>query len=149
MVRRRTIKMVKKVCLKPPFITFYSLLMNLPRFSIHEMAVYDLPASIAKVLSVSGKQSITYIGHSMGTTAFLAMCSCRVLAVNMVELAVLLAPVVEPRGIKSTVLQGLSKVHGAYWTVWESAGVLEIFPDWEVLDKITKWTLSQFLMAVR
>ena len=113
------------------------------------MAFFDLPAAFNKVISISGRKSLTYIGHSMGTTAFLAMSSCKLPAAHLVDLAILLAPVVEPRGIKSTLLQALSKVHLAYWTVLDTAGVWEILPDWRMMDAITKWTLSQLLMAIR
>ena len=119
------------------------------RFSIHEMAVFDLPAALKKVISISGGKSVAYVGHSMGTTTFLAMCSSKIPVSDKVDLAILLAPVVDPRGIKSNVLQGLSKVHQAYWTVLETAGVLEILPDCRMMDVMTKWTLSQLLMAIR
>lgn len=46
------------------------------RFTIHEHANYDLPAALKTCSEVTGTSGILYIGHSMGTTAFLAMmCS--------------------------------------------------------------------------
>ena len=42
-------------------------------FSWDEMARYDIPATIDKILEVTGKKSLFYIGHSMGTTTFMAM----------------------------------------------------------------------------
>jgi predicted alpha/beta hydrolase len=40
-------------------------------FSWDEMGTYDIPASIGKILEVSGQQKLFYIGHSMGTTGFM------------------------------------------------------------------------------
>ena len=37
------------------------------------MAHYDIPANIDKILEVTGKEKLFYIGHSMGTTTFMAM----------------------------------------------------------------------------
>ena len=37
------------------------------------MAKYDLPAMIEYVLETTGEQELFYAGHSMGTTAFMAM----------------------------------------------------------------------------
>ena len=37
------------------------------------MAHYDLPAMIEKVLELTGETELFYAGHSMGTTAFMAM----------------------------------------------------------------------------
>ena len=38
-------------------------------FSIHELGKYDLPAMMEHVLRDTGLPSLTYVGHSMGTTA--------------------------------------------------------------------------------
>ena len=37
------------------------------------MAKYDIPSMVEKVLEVTGEEEIFYAGHSMGTTAFMAM----------------------------------------------------------------------------
>jgi len=42
-------------------------------FTWDEMAHYDLPAMIEKALKITGQNELQYIGHSMGTTAFIAM----------------------------------------------------------------------------
>ena len=44
---------------KPPFW----------RFSIHELGKYDLPAMVEHILRETGMPSLSYVGHSMGTTA--------------------------------------------------------------------------------
>ena len=42
-------------------------------FTWDEMAHYDIPAMIEKVLELTGETELFYVGHSMGTTAFMAM----------------------------------------------------------------------------
>ena len=42
-------------------------------FTWDEMAKYDIPSMVEKVLEVTGEEEIFYAGHSMGTTAFMAM----------------------------------------------------------------------------
>ena len=63
------------------------------RFSWDEMAKYDLPAMLNFVLEHTGKEKIYYIGHSMGTTTYMAMDSYYESFADRVELAVFLAPV--------------------------------------------------------
>lgn len=47
------------------------------RFSFHEIGIYDLPALIDYVLSVTQKSSLFYVGHNQGTTALLALLSSK------------------------------------------------------------------------
>lgn len=44
-------------------------------FSWHEIAVFDLPAMIDYTLAFTGRPKLHYIGHSMGTTVYLALIS--------------------------------------------------------------------------
>ncbi len=46
---------------------FYSNYWN---FSLHEMAIYDIPAMIDYVRNFTKFEKIFYIGHSQGTTTF-------------------------------------------------------------------------------
>ncbi|XP_023329827.1 gastric triacylglycerol lipase isoform X2 [Eurytemora carolleeae] len=62
-------------------------------FTWDEMAKYDIPAMIEKVLEVSGKSELQYVGHSMGTTGFMAMHHYRTDVAAKVRLAHLLSPV--------------------------------------------------------
>ena len=63
------------------------------RWSWDEMAKYDLPAMLNYTLEYTGKEKIHYVGHSMGTTTYMAMNSEDQSWADRVELAVLLAPV--------------------------------------------------------
>ncbi len=43
--------------------------------SFDEMGEFDLPALLNTTLQVSGQERLYYVGHSMGTTAFLVMAN--------------------------------------------------------------------------
>jgi len=62
-------------------------------FTWDEMGKYDIPAMIEKVLEVTGHHSLFYAGHSMGTTAFMAMSEYRPDILDRVILANFMAPV--------------------------------------------------------
>jgi len=63
------------------------------QFSWDEMAKYDLPTELNFVMNQTDSQKIYYVGHSMGTTTYMAMNSMDPTWADKVELAVLLAPV--------------------------------------------------------
>ncbi|XP_048481463.1 lipase 1 [Plutella xylostella] len=46
-------------------------------YSFHEHGKYDLPATIDKILNVTGLDKIMYVGYSMGTTSFFSMVAQR------------------------------------------------------------------------
>ena len=81
------------------------------RFTLHELGVNDLATMINSVIEVSGKSSLYFVGHSMGTTAYLILASTRPREVDVVKRAVLLAPVVEPHNMTNIVgkLSGLHR----------------------------------------
>lgn len=70
-------------------------------FSFHEHGIYDLPASIDKVLQVTGLNKLLYIGYSMGTTSAFVMLSERPEYNNKLISLVALAPAVYMTNIKS------------------------------------------------
>ena len=56
------------------------------------MGMYDLPAMINKALETTRQEKLFYLGHSMGTTAFMVMTNMRPEMNEKIELASLLAP---------------------------------------------------------
>lgn len=62
-------------------------------FSFDEMAEYDLPSMIDLVLNVTGKKSLTYIGHSQGTTTAFALLSQKAEYNEKIDMFIALAPV--------------------------------------------------------
>ncbi|XP_014243862.1 lipase 3-like [Cimex lectularius] len=62
-------------------------------FSFHESGMFDISAFIDRVLNVTGKPQLFYIGHSMGTTVLVTMASMRPEYNDKMKAAVLLAPI--------------------------------------------------------
>jgi len=106
------------------------------RFTLHELGVMDIPAMLSSVISLSGKSSLSFIGHSMGTTCFLILASTKPNLVKNVNLAILMAPVVEPHNM-SNLVGYLSPLHKLYKWIMESVGILEILPASLLIEKLT------------
>lgn len=77
-------------------------------FSFDEMAKYDLKAVVNYVLKATGENTISYVGHSQGTTqAFLGFSQDKELA-SKISLAVMLAPVLFVTKMSSPFLKYLA-----------------------------------------
>jgi len=63
------------------------------KFSWDQHAEFDLPAMIGYVTNHTGQDKIQYIGHSMGTTAFMAMSATHPEVYQSISLAHFFAPV--------------------------------------------------------
>ncbi|RZB77476.1 Abhydro lipase domain containing protein, partial [Asbolus verrucosus] len=61
-------------------------------FSWHEMGYYDLPASIDYILNSVGDDSLHYVGHSQGCTAFIVLTTTRPEYNDKIKIASLMAP---------------------------------------------------------
>ncbi|XP_026679646.1 lipase 1 [Diaphorina citri] len=69
--------------------------------SWHEHGLYDVPAMIDYILSVTRRPTLSYIGHSMGTTMFYVMASMRPEYNRKINLQISLAPVAYVSRMKS------------------------------------------------
>ena len=119
------------------------------RFSLHELAVYDLPAMISEIVKVSGKKKLSFIGHSMGTTCFLILASYRPRLVAHVDLAILMAPVVEPHNM-SNFIWYIAPLHNLAKTVIEMTNFpLEILPASLLIEKLTWDHIGQFCLKLQ
>jgi pimeloyl-ACP methyl ester carboxylesterase len=76
-------------------------------WSWDEMAKYDIPAFIGYILNVTGKQQLTYIGHSQGTIVGFAAFEDQKIA-SKVDLFIALAPVAWVYHSSSTLLNSLA-----------------------------------------
>ncbi|XP_032087789.1 putative lysosomal acid lipase/cholesteryl ester hydrolase isoform X3 [Thamnophis elegans] len=71
-------------------------------FSFHEMAVYDIPATINFILHKTGQDSLYYVGHSQGAgIGFVAFAILPCLT-NRVKLFISLTPTYSLKGITGT-----------------------------------------------
>eukprot|EP00092_Neocalanus_flemingeri_P032434 GFUD01035275.1.p1 GENE.GFUD01035275.1~~GFUD01035275.1.p1 ORF type:complete len:340 (-),score=70.02 GFUD01035275.1:2-1021(-) len=115
------------------------------QFSWDEMAQYDIPAQIEKILEVTGREKLFYIGHSMGTTTFLAMHHYRQDVAKKIQLGNLLAPVATVGHSYYPVLEflnfydvGYPQNHTIGGTIWKLLGHGEFAPHNWILDLIAK-----------
>lgn len=99
-------------------------------FSFHELAVFDLPASIDYVLHETNHTSLHYIGHSQGTTSFFILGSERPEYMKKIFLMQALAPIVFFRHCKSppVVFLGATELTGnvSYFTICIQFIILQV-----------------------
>ena len=122
--------------------------MDFWRFTLHELGVKDIAAMISNVISISGKTSLSFIAHSMGTTCFLILASTQPSLVKNIDLAILMAPVVEPHNM-SNLIWYLSPLHKLYKWIMESVGVLEILPASLLIEKLTWDHVGHLLLKLQ
>lgn len=72
-------------------------------FSWDEMAAYDLPATVDKVLAVTGATQLAYVGHSQGTEIAFARLSRDKDLAKKIRIFVALAPVAYLKHLKSPI----------------------------------------------
>lgn len=66
-------------------------------FSFHEMGIYDMPAIIDYILSVSGSKQLDYIGHSLGSLIMMVALSSKPEYNDKVGIAQFFGPVAANR----------------------------------------------------
>lgn len=94
--------------------------------SWHENGLYDLAAMIEYALAVTEQPSLFYVGHSMGTTALVALLSERPQYNARIRAAALLAPVAYFSRLRG--LLGLALPFGRNLEV--SRGIPPYFTGW-------------------
>lgn len=85
-----------------------SLLPHFWDFSWNEIAVFDLPAMFDYIRYVTGEQSFHYVGHSQGTTVYMALLASLPSFNEYIETGQLLSPIGFMRDLSSP----LAKVAG-------------------------------------
>uniref|UniRef100_A0A663DVL8 Lipase n=1 Tax=Aquila chrysaetos chrysaetos TaxID=223781 RepID=A0A663DVL8_AQUCH len=93
-------------------------------YSFHEMAIYDLPATINYILQKTGQEQLYYVAYSQGTTTgFIAFSSIPELD-RKIKMFFALAPVTTNSNIKSPLVrlfdlpEGLVKVRPHHMLIW-------------------------------
>jgi len=99
-------------------------------FSFHEHGIYDIPALVDKVLEKTGKDKLFYIGHSMGTTAFMVMTSMRPEYNEKIRASALLSPVAYMPNPKDMVgpLRITLYISRQIWDAAKQNGITELLP---------------------
>eukprot|EP01113_Clastostelium_recurvatum_P014731 TRINITY_DN18043_c0_g1_i1.p1 TRINITY_DN18043_c0_g1~~TRINITY_DN18043_c0_g1_i1.p1 ORF type:complete len:282 (+),score=64.15 TRINITY_DN18043_c0_g1_i1:83-928(+) len=102
-------------------------------WSYDEMAQYDLPSVISYALKVSGQSSLSYVGHSQGTTMGFIGFEDPDLA-SKVNVFVALAPVAWLHHCGSILLTLLAKINDSI--IYEVIGRRDFSPDTAELEKL-------------
>jgi lysosomal acid lipase/cholesteryl ester hydrolase len=102
-------------------------------FTWDEMAKYDIPAQITYVLATTGQPDLQYIGHSMGTTAFMAMHHYRLDIAAKVRLAHFLAPVATVGHMESPIAW-IASLQGVLGWILDLLGLGEFLPSNGLMD---------------
>ncbi|CAK1547289.1 unnamed protein product [Leptosia nina] len=97
-------------------------------FSFHEIGFIDLPTMIDFVLEKTQRKTLTYIGHSQGTTAFYVMCSLRPEYNEKVNLMMSLSAVAWLSHIRSP-LRYTAPILEALQALLNVLGIYELLPD--------------------
>ncbi|XP_013183293.2 lipase 3-like [Amyelois transitella] len=108
-------------------------------YSFDEHGNFDLPAVIDYILAVTRRQKINYIGHSQGTTDFLAMASLRPKYNDKIQVSILLAPVAWMSNIVSPIPKLLSHVTQQLKIFLDSAGYSELLASHQLTHLILEY----------
>ncbi|XP_045505343.1 gastric triacylglycerol lipase-like [Colias croceus] len=96
-------------------------------FSVDEIGLYDIPATIDYVLNYTGLQKLNYIGYSQGSGTFFVMCSERPGYCDKVNLLIGLAPAARQTYTKSVIYRIVSTGISTFETALTSTGLQEVF----------------------
>lgn len=78
-------------------------------FSLDELAKYDMPSFVSYILTHTNQPNLSYIGFSQGSAqAFAALSSNKELN-SKLNVFIALAPIIQPRGYASTILDLIAK----------------------------------------
>ncbi|KAJ6222630.1 hypothetical protein RDWZM_001175 [Blomia tropicalis] len=74
-------------------------------YSVDELGMYDIPATIEYILSYTGKVELGYVGHSLGTSGMFQLLSTRPSYSALIRPFIALAPVAYVANIQTSILQ--------------------------------------------
>jgi pimeloyl-ACP methyl ester carboxylesterase len=98
-------------------------------FSFAELGKYDLPAQVDKALELSGQESLTYFGHSQGTTQmYYAAVHEPEYIKEKINLFVALAPVVKLTHGKSNIIDLAADHYTLLKDTFKLIGLNELLP---------------------
>lgn len=102
-------------------------------YSFWELALYDVPAQIDYVLEKTGREQISYMGHSQGNTQmFTALAENFGNMTAKINFFVAIAPVTKLGGSFNLFYEILSAIYPALLWIFEKLGIYELFgPRWQ------------------
>lgn len=84
------------------------------RFSWHEIAIVDLPATMDYILKKTGQSSMHYVGHSQGTVIMFVLLSTRPKYNQKLKSSHMLAPIAYMKNVRSRLFKYLAPILGSY-----------------------------------
>uniref|UniRef100_A0A182R885 Lipase n=1 Tax=Anopheles funestus TaxID=62324 RepID=A0A182R885_ANOFN len=102
-------------------------------FSWHEIGYFDLPAMIDYTLAYTGRTTLHYVGHSLGTTSFFVMASTRPDYNKKIRSMHALAPVAFMSNLRSPFVRAFAPFVNQLERVTNLLGVNEFLPSNEMM----------------
>lgn len=97
-------------------------------FSWHEIGTKDLPATVDKILSITGEDQLIYIGHSQGTTSAFVWLSENPEYNRVVKLLICLSPVGYFNHVKSPVFRAVVPLRNEEYAIFNTLGRGQFLP---------------------
>ncbi|KAJ8922567.1 hypothetical protein NQ315_007597 [Exocentrus adspersus] len=105
-------------------------------FSFDTCGCFDLPAKIDYILNTTGREKLSYVGFSQGTTAFFALASLKPEYNEKIAVMAALGPVAYMRNLAEPVAQFYSYFMAWFVAVLDLFGVNEIFSNTPLLLRL-------------
>lgn len=96
-------------------------------FSVDEIGLYDIPATIDYVLKKTGAEKLNYIGYSQGSGTYFIMCSERPGYCDKANVLIGLAPASRQTHTKSVPYRTLMKTIDTTRSILSFTGIQEVF----------------------
>ncbi|KAJ8922519.1 hypothetical protein NQ315_007549 [Exocentrus adspersus] len=107
-------------------------------FSFDELSLYDTPAMIDHVLTVSRNEKLSYVGHSQGTTQFFALASQQPDYNDKVNVMMALGPAVYCGNMSNPIVQFLKDYYTVVELLTSYLNLTEILPHSLVIETALK-----------
>lgn len=109
-------------------------------FSWHEMGVYDVPATIDYILSVTKQKKLYYLGHSQGTTSFFVMMSVKPEYNDKIIKFAAYAPIVYAGNIRSPIIKIFAKISSPIYNALSLMKMNDFLPSNALLTKMGRYS---------
>lgn len=113
------------------------------QFSMHEIAVYDLAATVDYIVNETNHQRLYYSGHSMGTMIFWILLSEQPEYNDRFHFMQALAPVAFLGNLKSAILRNVVRTIDTLEVLFAMNGIFEMFAH----DTIQRATFKDLCLA--
>ena len=117
-------------------------------FSFDEMGKYDLPAAFDYVMTVSNKQTISYVGHSMGTTMFWVALNEHPELKTKIDIMIGLGPVAKVKHVLSPIKYLAPWVTEVEY-LFDKLGINEFEPSNFIIQMFTRYACDLNMLELK